>query len=69
MSQLEGASSGSEKALVSEDLLYAECALNSCDIQIDEEATYECRHILSLLRRKIKACFSICNDSLHHSLL
>eukprot|EP01031_Cornospumella_fuschlensis_P040718 gene40718-49654_t len=49
----------SQSELISEDLLYAECALNSCEIKIDEEATFECRHLLSLLRRKIKMTTAI----------
>lgn len=39
---------------ITEDLLYAECALASCGLVVADKETKECAAILSLIRRKLK---------------
>jgi hypothetical protein len=45
-----------EGVAVADDLLYAETALASIGIHVDEDMSKENSSILSILRRKIKVC-------------
>jgi hypothetical protein len=41
---------------LNDELLYAETALASIGIYLDEDMNKECASVLSILRRKIKVC-------------